>query len=988
MLQWRLLRLSLITMCFLCPLTSAHLDRQELVALAKIVRTMGATLNSSVDPCESKTLVISDSKPGLDQNKVVCNCHPNPSTCHITILVLRMYSLPGTLPPQLVDLPYLEELDLTRNYLEGTLPKEWATMKFLRSISLAANRITGEIPREWGSFTNLTSLSLEANRLSGNIPAELGNLVNLTVLILSSNKFVGNLPEKLAAMKNLTDFRISGNNFSGSIPQFIGNWTRLKRLELYATGLEGPIPNGIFHLEALNDLRITDMNGANFFPEYLPHKDYMKNLVLRNVNMSGSIPPIIWEMKKLSVLDVSLNRLKGNFPSIPHVPEFTFLGGNMLSGTVPDSILDEDKYIDLSYNNVTWPCQKNTVNINFYGCSSQTASSGIHQCPSKPNCKNKYHSFHINCGGENVTITDNSGKFSYDGDDYVGSASTNYVSGSNWGYSSTGVYMDNDKKAPMFTISNSSKLSMDCSELYMTARRAPTSLIYYGFCLENGEYTVRLHFAEIEITDNEAYRSLGQRIFDIYIQGKLEWKDFNIMEEANGTGKPVTKQINVAVTDNMLEIRLYWAGKGTTSIPKKGTYGPLISAISACHSSVPCAESPLLVSTKASKKRKFSVIVGAVTSLLCLILFVLGVLCWRHYLGDKNTRERELRGLDLQIGSFTLRQIKAATNNFDSANKIGEGGFGSVFKGQLSDGTLIAVKQLSSKSRQGYREFVNEIGLISALQHPNLVKLYGCCTEGNQLLLVYEYMENNSLAYALFDKNDAKTSALKLDWATRQKICVGIARGIAFLQEESTLKIVHRDIKATNVLLDEDLNAKISDFGLARLNGEESTHISTRVAGTIGYMAPEYALWGYLTNKADIYSFGVVALEIVSGKNNTSYKPENECVCLLDLAFVLQQRGSLMEIVDPKLGSEFNQDEAERMIKVALLCTNASPTLRPTMSAVVSMLEGQTVVQDVISDPGIYNDDLRFRPLRDQQQQMQNQSLSRSQPPNLPSDGI
>ncbi|RVW29593.1 putative LRR receptor-like serine/threonine-protein kinase [Vitis vinifera] len=548
----------------------------------------------------------------------------------------------------------------------------------------------------------------------------------------------------------------------------------------------------------------------------------------------------------------------------------------------------------------------------------------------------EYHSFHINCGGENVTITDNSGKFSYDGDDYVGSASTNYVSGSNWGYSSTGVYMDNDKKAPMFTISNSSKLSMDCSELYMTARRAPTSLIYYGFCLENGEYTVRLHFAEIEITDNEAYRSLGQRIFDIYIQGKLEWKDFNIMEEANGTGKPVTKQINVAVTDNMLEIRLYWAGKGTTSIPKKGTYGPLISAISACHSSVPCAE---------------------------------------------------LRGLDLQIGSFTLRQIKAATNNFDSANKIGEGGFGSVFKGQLSDGTLIAVKQLSSKSRQGYREFVNEIGLISALQHPNLVKLYGCCTEGNQLLLVYEYMENNSLAYALLTKM-MQNKCFKTGLGNKTKDMCWDSQRHSISPGRINSQDCSQGYQATNVLLDEDLNAKISDFGLARLNGEESTHISTRVAGTIGYMAPEYALWGYLTNKADIYSFGVVALEIVSGKNNTSYKPENECVCLLDLAFVLQQRGSLMEIVDPKLGSEFNQDEAERMIKVALLCTNASPTLRPTMSAVVSMLEGQTVVQDVISDPGIYNDDLRFRPLRDQQQQMQNQSLSRSQPPNLPSDGI
>ncbi|KAJ0083028.1 hypothetical protein Patl1_10369 [Pistacia atlantica] len=174
-----------------------------------------------------------------------------------------------------------------------------------------------------------------------------------------------------------------------------------------------------------------------------------------------------------------------------------------------------------------------------------------------------------------------------------------------------------------------------------------------------------------------------------------------------------------------------------------------------------------------------------------------------------------------------------------NSNKIGEGGFGSVYKGQLSDRTVVAVKQLSSKSRQGNREFVNEIGLISGLQHPNLVKLFGCCVEGNQLLLVYEYMENNCLAHTLFGSG---ASTLKLDWATRQKICVGIARGLAFLHEESTPRIVHRDIKATNVLLDWELNAKISDFGLAKLKEEENTHISTRVVGTIGYMAPEYAL--------------------------------------------------------------------------------------------------------------------------------------------------
>ncbi|KAJ6893758.1 hypothetical protein NC652_027735 [Populus alba x Populus x berolinensis] len=373
---------------------------------------------------------------------------------------------------------------------------------------------------------------------------------------------------------------------------------------------------------------------------------------------------------------------------------------------------------------------------------------------------------------------------------------------------------------------------------------------------------------------------------------------------------------------------------------------------------------------------KIPIVVGVVTSALLLVFLVMGVICWKFYFRDKFMRERDLKGLDLKTGSFTLRQLRAATNNFDSAGKIGEGGFGSVFKGKLSDGTLIAVKQLSPKSRQGNREFVNEIGMISGLQHPNLVKLYGCCIEGDQLLLVYEYMENNSLAKALFG---SETSFLMLDWPTRYKICVGIARGLAFLHEESAIRIVHRDIKGTNVLLDKDLSAKISDFGLAKLKEEENTHISTRVAGTIGYMAPEYALWGYLTDKADVYSFGVVALEIVSGRSNSSYRTTNEFVCLLDWAHVLQKKGNLMEIVDPKLQSEFNKEEAERMIKLALLCTNASPSLRPAMSEVVSMLEGQTSIQEMISDPSIYGDDLHSKLFKGHYQQVMDQSLNSTQ---------
>ncbi|KAF8391175.1 hypothetical protein HHK36_023476 [Tetracentron sinense] len=302
--------------------------------------------------------------------------------------------------------------------------------------------------------------------------------------------------------------------------------------------------------------------------------------------------------------------------------------------------------------------------------------------------------------------------------------------------------------------------------------------------------------------------------------------------------------------------------------------------------------------------------------------------------------ETELKYLELFPGGFfNFRQIKAATHNFSSANKIGEGGFGPVYKGVLPNGAPIAVKQLSPKSKQGVREFVNEIGTIAALQHPNLVKLLGCCTEDNQLLIVYEYMENNSLAHALFGPEEFRS---RLNWPTRVKICLGMAKGLAFLHEESKLKIVHRDVKPTNVLLDKDLNAKISDFGFAKLYEDEKTHVITRIAGTTGYMAPDYAMRGYLTNKADVYSFGVVVLEIMSGKNSMKYKPNEESFYLLDLAYVLQEKGNLIALVDSTLRYDYSMKEALTILELAMLCTNPSPTLRPTMSEVVRILEGKT----------------------------------------------
>ncbi|GMP74121.1 hypothetical protein CsSME_00031636 [Camellia sinensis var. sinensis] len=475
-------------------------------------------------------------------------------------------------------------------------------------------------------------------------------------------------------------------------------------------------------------------------------------------------------------------------------------------------------------------------------------------------------------------------------------------------------------------------LNMSDSILYSTVRIAPISLKYYGFCLKNGHYIVKLHFAEIAWNQNRGLnqtklRRTLKRIFNVKIQDKQVETNFNIVEQAMGVDQNITLEFDeVHVNNSRLEIHLYWAGKGSTGY-RFPQYGPLISGISV---------------HRVKYKLPPLVIAGIVASGLLILALALLSLWKLGCFRKKGLLDEELKGMELLSGSFfNARQIKAATQNFSPAMSLGEGGFGSVYKGVLLNGTAIAVKQLSSKSRQGIREFVNEVGTISALQHPNLVKLLGCCAEDNQLLLVYEFMENNSLAHALFGSDEVRS---RLNWPTRVQICLGIAKGLTFLHEESKLKIVHRDIKPTNILLDKDFNAKISDFGFAKLYEEEVTHVVTKIAGTTGYMAPEYAMRGHLTNKADVYSFGVVTLEIVSGKNSTSYRPNDENVYLLDLAYVLQQKGNLVELVDPSLGSDYSSEQANTILELAMLCTNPSPSLRPSMSEVVKTLEGKSKI--------------------------------------------
>ncbi|KAL5730899.1 non-specific serine/threonine protein kinase [Ranunculus cassubicifolius] len=297
---------------------------------------------------------------------------------------------------------------------------------------------------------------------------------------------------------------------------------------------------------------------------------------------------------------------------------------------------------------------------------------------------------------------------------------------------------------------------------------------------------------------------------------------------------------------------------------------------------------------------------------------------------------------------YDLNLIKTATDDFSAANKLGQGGFGSVYKGQFLNGQEIAVKRLSQNSGQGSQEFKNEVVFLLKLQHRNLVRLLGYCMDEKEKLLIYEYLPNRSLDRYIFDP----ASKSLLDWEMRYKIIGGIARGLLYLHEDSRLRIVHRDLKSGNILLDKEMNAKIADFGLAKLfEVDEIAANTNRIAGTYGYMAPEYALHGLFSPKSDVYSFGVLLLEIVSGLKSISFHLSGQSVDLLSHAWKLWRDGNALELIDPILGENYSAEEILRCIQIGLLCVQDKADDRPTMSNVVLMLTSYSLTLGTPTTP-------------------------------------
>ncbi|CAN6683870.1 unnamed protein product [Malus baccata var. baccata] len=947
---------------------NATTDPSEVRALNSIfeqwdTQAVAGLWNISGEPCSGSAINGTEFESQNNNPAIVCDCtYDNNATCHIT--KLRVYALNkrGVFPEEYVALKYLTFLKIDQNYFTGSLPAFIGNMSALTLLSVAHNSFSGPIPKELGNLKELNMLSFGSNNFSGTLPPELGNLVKLEQLYINSCGLGGEIPSTFAQLTNMQVLWASDSPFSGKIPDFIGNWTQLNSLRFQGNSFEGPIPTSFSQLTLLSSLRISDIYNGSSSLDFIKNLKNLTDLNLRNALINGTIPSDIGEYQGLQTVDLSFNNLTGQLPSsLFNMSSLTslFLGNNSLSGPLPSQKSNRLQTLDLSYNFlsgsfpqwVTTISQLNLVVNNFTFDSSNITLPGLNCLQRNFPCNRntpRYANFSIKCGGKQMTGND--GILYETEDSALGPATFNVTSTEKWAISNAGLF--SDRKNPSFLVNTLAQVTgTDVTpELFQTSRLSPGSLRYYGLGLENGPYTVTLHFAETVFASrtSQTWQSLGRRVFDIYIQGTRKTKDFDISKVAGGVNRAVVRTFNVNVSENYLEIHLFWAGKGTCCIPEQGDYGPLIAAVHAASDFTPTVSG--LPPTTPGKKSKTGLIVGIAVSVgVVSLLLIFAILYMRRKKSEKEDDE-DILGLGLRPYTFSYAELRVATEDFNPSNKLGEGGYGPVYKGTLSDGRVVAVKQLSVASHQGKSQFVSEIATISAVQHRNLVKLYGCCIEGSQRILVYEYLENKSLDQALFG-----TSNLHLDWPTRFNILLGTARGLAYLHEESRPRIVHRDVKASNILLDAELSPKISDFGLAKLYDDDKTHISTRVAGTIGYLAPEYAMRGHLTEKADVFGFGVVALEILSGRPNSDNNLDPEKIYLLEWAWTLHENDQILGLVDSRL-TEFDETEATRVIRAALLCTQASPMTRPSMSRMVAMLSGDIDIGTIMSKPSYLTD--------------------------------
>ncbi|GLJ11232.1 hypothetical protein SUGI_0147910 [Cryptomeria japonica] len=841
----------------------------------------------------------------------------------IRILDFSLNGFEGHLDKGLGECTAIEELYLGFNSLFGFLPDDLYTMISLRKLSAPSNRFAGSLISDIEYLTNLTVLSLYCNNFTGNLPKELGRLENLEQLILYSNHLGGLLPFSLSSCKklqvlnlrnnslqgditlNFTSFPelisldLSSNQFSGQVPPTLSSCTKMKSLSLAKNQLQGQIPNSMASLVSLHIFSISNNTLTNITRALQVFQDLknLSTLILTKNFLGESIPQDVKGFKQLQILALGNCALSGQIPTwLQNCSNLQVLdlSWNRLNGNIPPWIGNFQYlfYLDIANNSLSGVIPKEFTNLRSL------------------------------ISPQNTTHLDES---SFDFPLFV----KHYQNASGLQYN----YLSNFP--PSLYLSNN-KLS---------------GTIWPDF----GNLKL-LHI--FELRSNNLTGTIPDQLSSMTNLEALDLSENSLTGRIPTSLQELTFLARFNVANNHLE-GVIPSGRQFTTFPKssfEGNLGLCGLPLTPCGSTAgkPVnGEAPL----NRGKRLSRSTILGIAVSVGVGIAILLTALLWGLSRREIETQTEEgERDCDISqrmsdvlasslvimfhnqdiTTSLTVADLLKATNNFDQANIIGCGGFGLVYKATLADGTKVAIKRLSGDCGQMEREFKAEVEALSRAQHKNLVSLQGYCRYGNYRLLIYSYMENGSLDYWLHEKQDGGSV---LDWPTRLKIAQGASRGLAYMHRICEPHIVHRDIKSSNILLDAQFEAYVADFGLSRLILPYDTHVTTELVGTLGYIPPEYGQAWVATLRGDMYSFGVVILELLTKRRPVEVCKAKKSTDLVAWVQEMRSEGKQEEVFDPLLRDKGFEDQMLQVLDVACMCTNQNPFKRPTIQEVVSWLE-------------------------------------------------
>ncbi|KAL0877736.1 hypothetical protein Bca101_027442 [Brassica carinata] len=536
-------------------------------------------------------------------------------------------------------------------------------------------------------LTELKSLAISSNNFSGSLPSEIGSCTKLQQIYIGSSGVSGEIPLPFANLVELQTVWMMDLEVTGRIPDFIGNWTKLTALRIIGTGLSGPIPSSFSNLTSLRELRLGDISNGSSSLEFIKDMRSLSILVLRNNNLTGEIPYDFGEYSSLRQIDLSFNKLHGTIPSslfnltlLTHFLYIRFLGNNTLTGSLPAQKSQSLGNIDVSYNNLSgsipsWVSLPNSKfnlvanNFTLEGLDNRVLS-GLNCLQKNFPCKGIYYNFSINCGGPEKRSV-NGDVFEKDDAD-LGPSSFFVNAARRWAVSSIGLFTGSSNNrynaSSQIHIINTSD-----SELFRSARLSASSLRYYGLGLENRSYTITLQFAELQMIGSNSWDGVGRRRFDIYVQGRLVEKDLDVRRTAGGsTDRAVHREYKANISENYLEVHLFWAGKGTCCIPTQGTYGPIVSAVSATRDFRPNVGNnpPSMGKNKTGIIVGVSVGVGLLSILAGVVIFII------RNKRKPYTDDEELLSMEIKPYTFTYSELKRATQDFNLSNKLGEGGLG------------------------------------------------------------------------------------------------------------------------------------------------------------------------------------------------------------------------------------------------------------------------------------------------------------------------